>query len=133
MRKEQALVKEFMMKAGQCCPGYPYIPDNKTRSLRVDLIEEELAELSHALHGNDIVGTADAIADLLVVVLGTAVACGIDIQPIWDEIYRSNMTKFIDGHMRVDGKWMKGLSYSPANLAPILEAQKDMNELPSST
>lgn len=67
---------------------------------------------------------ADATADLRVVVTGTDAAMGIDGEPIDQEVHRSNMSKFIDGHRRADGKWIKGPSYSPANLAPIIEGQK---------
>lgn len=128
MKNEQDQVRTFMLKAGQACPMYPMIPDDKVRHLRVDLIVEELDELAYALHKNDMVGIADAIADLLVVVLGTAVACGIDIQPIWNEVDRSNASKFIDGYKRDDGKWMKGKSYSPPEIAKLIEAQKKTYE-----
>jgi len=36
---------------------------------------------------------ADGIADSLVVQLGTAVACGIDIKPVFEEVMRSNHSK----------------------------------------
>lgn len=123
MKIEQNQVREFMRKAGQECPSEPTVPLRDVQTLRLTLIREELCELDEAMRHDDIFETADAIGDLLVVVLGTAVACGIDIQPVWDEIHRSNMSKFIDGYRREDGKWMKGQSYSPANLAPIIESQ----------
>ena len=139
MKTEQDQVKEFMLKAGQECPEKPVIPSVKLAKLRVELIQEELLELRSAIGlgrrfiaqdeteriPSDLVEVSDAITDLLVVVLGTAVACGIDIQPCWDEVHRSNMTKFIDGHRREDGKWIKGPSYSPANLEPIVKAQQN--------
>lgn len=131
MRKEQEQVREFMLKAGQECPVKPTLPPKSICDLRYSLIDEELTELWEAFQSRNIIETADAITDLLVVVLGTAVACGIDIQPCWDEVHRSNMTKFIDGHRREDGKWVKGPSYSPANLQPILTEQ--LNSSPDST
>lgn len=131
MRKEQEQVREFMLKAGQECPVKPTLPPKSICNLRYSLIDEELTELWEAFQSRNIIETADAITDLLVVVLGTAVACGIDIQPCWDEVHRSNMTKFIDGHRREDGKWVKGPSYSPANLQPILTEQ--LNSSPDST
>ena len=126
-----------MVKAGQDCPKLPTAPTHEVATLRIKLIQEELDELYNAIGLGrrfvaqdetehvpfDAVETADAITDLLVVVLGTAVACGIDIQPCWDEVHRSNMTKFIDGYRREDGKWVKGPSYSPANLKPIIKKQ----------
>jgi len=89
---------------------------------RMNLIHEESEELFAALSVGDIVETADAIGDLLYVVYGTAVECGIDMYEINREIHRSNMTK-VGGHKREDGKWVKPDNYSPANLAPIIEKQ----------
>jgi predicted HAD superfamily Cof-like phosphohydrolase len=124
MKKSQQSVRLFMFKAGQSAPLRPTVPDSVTRALRLKLhLEEAVTELSEAFEKKDIVLIADSIADSLVVVLGTAVACGIDIEPIFDEIMRSNMTKFIDGHRREDGKWVKGPSYTPANIAPLIQDQ----------
>lgn len=124
-----------MLKAEQHCPLNPVIPGTDVLRLRVNLIREETDELLTQGFGDpdgelgrpsfpDIVEVADALADILVVTLGCAVACGIDIAPVFDEVMRSNMTKFIDGHKREDGKWIKGPSYSPANIKPILDAQQ---------
>lgn len=123
MKTAQAKVREFMRLAGQDCPQSPVTPNVKICALRMDLIKEEASELKKAFIDGDLTEIADAIGDLLYVVIGTAVACGIEIEPVFDEIHRSNMTKFIDGHRRADGKWVKGPSYTPANLAPIIKAQ----------
>lgn len=133
---EQQQVTEFMRAAGQDCPEYLTAPTAEVAHLRYSLIHEELNELYEALgfptkagdkfhfvNEPDAVLTADAIADLLYVVLGTATAIGLDITPIFQEVHRSNMTKFIDGHRRADGKWIKGPSYEPANIQPILALQ----------
>jgi len=126
MKKEQEMVREFMLKAGQDCPKTPTLePLQSVKDLRYNLIWEELQELWNAMYDCNRIGIADSIGDLLVVVLGTAVAFGMDIEPIFNEIHRSNMTKFIDGHKREDGKWVKGPSYSPANLEPIIKAQQN--------
>jgi predicted HAD superfamily Cof-like phosphohydrolase len=129
----QADVCEFMQKAGQDQPDEPSKTTESVELLRLDLIAEELHELEFALgyttiNDNkykvrecDMVETYDALLDLLVVVIGTANALGLCLQPGWDEVHRSNMSKFIDGHRREDGKWMKGPSYSPAELKPIIE------------
>jgi|SRR5271165_4477122 len=121
MTKEQEQVKEWMKLAGQDCPEKPIenLPD-KVHNLRWDLISEEMDELENAC---DLVAVADALGDLMYVILGYAVAHGIDLEPIFQEVHRSNMSKFIDGHRRENGKWIKGPSYSPANLQPIIEAQ----------
>lgn len=140
---KQQLVREFMQAAGQNTPNTPTMPDLDVRELRLSLIAEELKELAEALHISwiegypcgeqwddseppaDLVKAADAIGDLLVVTYGAAVALGINIDPVFAEIHRSNMTKFIDGHRREDGKWIKGPSYSPARLAEIIAVQQD--------
>ncbi len=113
MRESQNKVKDFHVAAGALINENPTIPDAANAKLRVDLIQEELDELSGALglmlfEKRNLVEVADAIGDLLYVVLGTAVACGMDAESIFNEIHRSNMTKFIDGTRRADGKWIKG-------------------------
>lgn len=126
MREAQEMVRAFMLKAGQLAPDKPIKPELAVQELRLRLHEEEaVCELADAFAGGTLADVADSIADSLVVVLGTAVACGIDIEPIFLEVMRSNMTKFIDGHRRADGKWMKGPSYTPPNIEPILRVQAD--------
>lgn len=126
MKNEQQQVKDFMALAMQPCPERPQIPDMQTCLLRISLIQEELEELAEGFAEENIVKAYDAILDLLVVVIGTGVSMGVDLEPGWQEVHRSNMTKFIDGYRRGDGKWMKGSSYSPANLQPIIEAQSNV-------
>ena len=53
------------------------------------------------------------MADLLYVVYGTAVSYGIDMDPVFREVHRSNMSK-VGGYKRDDGKWVKPATYSPA-------------------
>lgn len=117
-------VREFMLNAGQSCPLTPTMPGPAVCQLRTDLIHEELAELEDSLGDGDLVAAYDAILDLLVVTVGTAVAMGLKLQPGWEEVHRSNMTKFIDGHKREDGKSVKGPSWSPPNLQPIIDTLK---------
>lgn len=141
MRKYQQMVQQFHEKAGSTINHRPTPLNNETAYLRAELIQEEFSELLDSLGVRQIDGMivdwertlernpteiADAIGDLLYVVLGTAVSCGIDIEPIFEEIHRSNMTKFIDGYKREDGKWMKGPSYTPANIEPIIKAQQNL-------
>lgn len=121
MLNEQAQVAEFMRRAEQLVPARPMMPSFDVRELRLRLIGEELEELAGHFQDNNLVKTYDAILDLLVVVIGTACACGLTIGPGWTEVHRSNMTKFIDGHKRIDGKWLKGPSYQPPQLAKIVE------------
>lgn len=141
-----------MVKAAQHTPATPQLPPMSVRIGRLRWIAEELCELANAW-GVDIdlnnagrstgnfmatpmpaemclkdpvealTEAYDASLDLIVFSVGNGVAMGTDLQPGWDEVHSSNMSKFIDGHKREDGKWMKGPSYRPAQLRPIIEAQ----------
>jgi predicted HAD superfamily Cof-like phosphohydrolase len=48
---------------------------------------------------------------------------GVDLQPFFEEVHESNMTKFIDGRIGQDGKYLKGPNFRAPNLLPILKAQ----------
>lgn len=122
MTDEQQMVAEFHRTFDIAEETIPAVLDEATRSLRVQLIQEEFDELREALDQRDPVAVAKELADLLYVVYGTAVSCGIDMEPVFREVHRSNMSK-VGGHKRADGKWVKPPTYSPARLEPILVAQ----------
>lgn len=153
MHNAQAQVKEFMIKARQATPDRPTMPDFKVRLGRLKWLAEELCELATAWgiefdlnnrgatrdnfvawprekppfdsqSDEALTEAYDATLDLLVFAIGNGVAMGTELEPGWQEVHRSNMSKFIDGYIRSDGKWMKGPSYSRPNLAPILAAQR---------
>ena len=88
-----------------------------------DVLLAQEAGLWFELHSGDLVCIADGCADTKVVTDGTALACGIDLEPVFAEVHRSNMSKFIDGTFREDGKYVKGPSYSRAAIKPILIQQ----------
>jgi|SRR2546423_2242936 len=115
-------VRDFMEKAKQPIPERPILQDESVETLRLNLIEEELDELRVSIGAEDMVAIADAIADLLYVTYGMAVAYGIPIQKVFEEVHRSNMSKFIDGFEDPrSGKWCKGPSWSPPDIEPILK------------
>jgi predicted HAD superfamily Cof-like phosphohydrolase len=122
MTNEQRMVDEFHRAFDIAREASPAIPDETTRALRVRLIQEEFDELQEALGRRDPVAVAKELADLLYVVYGTAVSYGIDMEPVFREVHRSNMSK-VGGHKRADGKWVKPETYSPARIEPILVAQ----------
>ena len=97
--------------------------DEQTRVLRERLIHEEFEELKEAMGKNDLFAVAKELADLLYVVYGTAVSYGIDMEPVFREVHRSNMSK-VGGYKREDGKWVKPATYSPAVIEPILTEQQ---------
>ena len=99
----------------------------ETVALRVSLIQEELDEYRAAAEEGDLVGIADALSDLMYVVLGTYVAHGLQdlAEPLFAEVHRSNMSKLdADGAViyRADGKVLKSDRWTPPDLATILDA-----------
>ena len=177
MESQQLRVKEFMQFFGQDCPEKPVQLDEETAKLRANLILEEVFEticdglgLTVCIaHGDksvkvdnaknvkfsyikekevDLVELADGISDISVVSYGTALAAGIDMEPVDKEVARSNNSKAWSKNdletaktkyptakvekysetlyrlVREDGKIIKSPSYSPANLEEIIENQK---------
>ena len=126
------MIAEFHQTFDIVVAASPGTPDSATRRLRERLIQEEFDELKEALERADEVLIAKELADLLYVVYGTAVSCGIDMEPVFREVHRSNMSKH-GGYKRDDGKWVKPPTYSPASIEPILTAQRQMSLLNSQT
>jgi NTP pyrophosphatase (non-canonical NTP hydrolase) len=116
-------VEIFMQKYNQTIRFKPEIPTEQEEDLRLRLIDEELNELRGAIVERDLVGIADALADTLYVVFGTASAYGIPIADVFIEVHRSNMTKPFLGHDERGKKVQKG-NYSKPNVAGIIEACK---------
>lgn len=117
------LVREFH-RAFDCPtalrPGWPSVA---RQNLRLDLIAEELKELRVALNERDMRAVADALGDLLYVVYGTGHEFGIQLDAVFAEVHRSNMSKMgADGKpiRRGDGKILKGPAFSPPDLVPVL-------------
>jgi predicted HAD superfamily Cof-like phosphohydrolase len=97
----------------------PQLINSDLKNLRYALIEEELDEYASA--GN-LYAIADAIGDLLYVVYGAAVCHGIDMEPIFEEIHRSNMQK-LTGPKRADGKQLKPEGWRPPDIYTQVEMQ----------
>jgi predicted HAD superfamily Cof-like phosphohydrolase len=93
MRVAQEKVAAFHDKHGYDNPAKPTLIDGPASDVRYKIMREELEEYMRAQDKRDLVEVADALADLIYTVLGTAVVHGIDLQPIFDEVHRSNMTK----------------------------------------
>lgn len=92
-------------------------------ALRMRLIAEEFEELDEALLDRDMVGVADALADLVYVVIGMADVMGIDFDSVFREVHRSNMSKLGDDGLpvrREDGKVLKGPGFVEPNLSRII-------------
>ena len=119
------LVGDFMEAFGQEVQFEPTWPDFNTRELRLELIQEELDELSDAIADRDMIQIADALTDLLYVVYGAGHTFGLDLDECFQEVHRSNMSKLGENGRpihREDGKVMKGPGYFEPDLEGILGA-----------
>ena len=94
--------------------------------LRVALLEEEVGEFVTASEKGDLIGIADALADIVYVVYGTALTYGINLDSVLREVHRSNMSKLADDGkplIREDGKVLKSEHYFPPDIASVLGLQ----------
>lgn len=131
----------------------PVIPHLDRTRLRINLLEEELAELKEAIDNNDLVEVADAFCDIQYVLSGAILEFGLadKFKTLFDEVQRSNMSKTCksveeakatqkyysehkgmesrieerNGEFLVyridDGKVLKSVNYSPADIKGLLE------------
>jgi len=72
---------------------------------RVALMTEELGEIAEAVtKGKPVEDLAEETADLLILLIGTAIAAGFDLnQAFWDKMEKiqSRKSRMIDGRIRV--------------------------------
>ena len=69
-------VKLFMDTYGQEVKEKAEFSDAKTNKLRIDLIKEELEELTQAMNEKNLLEVADALTDILYVTYGAGHAFG---------------------------------------------------------
>lgn len=104
-------VRAFHEVCGVPIRSRPSFPGIDRVTLRNRLLWEEFNEYQEAVANRDIVATADAIADIIYIAVGTALEFGIPLDRVWDEVQRSNMAKVdpVTGRVlrRVDGKILK--------------------------
>lgn len=99
--------------------------DADDRLYRAHLILEEASEVLAALAERNEIELADALGDLIYVVLGTAATYDIPLMEVFDEVHRSNMTKSRskkDPRMKA-GK--KRSAYSPPDIKQAIQAGRD--------
>ncbi len=146
MHKPQQQVQEFH-KEVLGVPSSPAKPVLRNSKLRAKLILEEAFETVIALVGPDaaadvicdeidrmidkcepgqppnLVEVIDGLCDTIVVCYGTAEDIGIDLEPFFDEVMRTNMAKK-DGPIRMDGKRLKPPGWTPPDIKGILARVK---------
>ena len=110
----------FMKTFGQEVKNKPSFSADKINKLRIDLIKEELEELTEAMKNKDLVEVADALTDILYVTYGAGHAFGINLDKCFDEVQNSNMSKLDENGKPIyneSGKVMKGPDYFNPNLS----------------
>lgn len=141
----QTDVRQFMAAFNQPLPATPQWPDQETMDLRVRLVAEEFCEWlrdsGYEVHlqidrerGHKLVyvldrapGTAslpksaDALIDLLYVTIGSLLAMGIDMWPLWKAVQQANMAKI--GGPVVNGKQLKPMGWKPPAIDALLREQ----------
>tara|TARA_B100000965_G_scaffold87124_1_gene70621 strand:+ start:132 stop:500 length:369 start_codon:yes stop_codon:yes gene_type:complete len=113
----------FMKTFGQEVKDNPSFSTDKINKLRIDLIKEELEELTEAMKSKDLLEVADALTDILYVTYGAGHAFGINLDKCFDEVQNSNMSKLDDNGKPIyneSGKVMKGPKYFKPNLAKFI-------------
>ena len=113
----------FMKTFGQDVKNKPSFSTDKINKLRIDLIKEELDELTEAMENKDLLEVADALTDILYVTYGAGHAFGIDLDKCFDEVQNSNMSKLGKDGIPIyndSGKVMKGPNYFKPDLSKFL-------------
>ena len=116
-------VGTFMKTFGQEVKTKPSFSSDKINKLRIDLIKEELEELTDAMNNKDLLEVADALTDILYVTYGAGHAFGIDLDKCFDEVQNSNMSKLGENGEPVyneSGKVMKGPNYFKPDLSKFV-------------
>lgn len=156
-------VKEFYRSFDQEMPPADSSPSLSNHllqlrlNLKMDLIAEEFFELVEAVYGplaaelisanwdltkasdemkRDVVGAADALADLIYVINGLAIEANIPLDDVFGEVHQSNMSKLgpdsrpimsdgvtpaaHDGKIKPAGKLLKGPDYREPDIAKVL-------------
>jgi len=140
-------VRTFMQEVkGLDLPTSPTAPSWKVARLVLQLLHEEMTEaiqaIFHLFRASDLLEpqaqanatslaeVAKELADSIYVLLYAANALGIDLEPVWQEVQRTNMLKK-GGPTRLDGKAMKPPDWQPPDIASIIAAQmQDHKVLP---
>lgn len=102
----------------------PSFPSRERIELRQRLLREEYFEWFSAITNRDMVEVADALADMIYIIVGTALEFGIPLDRVWDEVQRSNMAK-VDPETgrvekRADGKVVKPVGWVGPDVAGVL-------------
>ncbi|MBB6098952.1 putative HAD superfamily Cof-like phosphohydrolase [Deinobacterium chartae] len=123
-------VKDFHLAIGAEMPDRPTAPPADLLRLRRTLVSEEYREVMEAFEAAleasergeafDLAPLVHELTDLLYVVYGGILACGVDPDAVFEEVHRANLAK-TTGPRRADGKQLKPEGWQPADVRGVLE------------
>lgn len=123
MKVYEQIEEDWSLSEANVKKDFSGIP-SKTRVLRKRLLTEEFEEYLVAEDQEDFVEVADALGDILVIAVGTAVAYGIDLPAVLGEIQKSNFAKVNPETGRVehreDGKTIKPEGWKPPQIPEVM-------------
>lgn len=123
----------FMRLCGQTTGEY----NPEQLAMYYGLIKEEMRkELDTAFAGlknkssvENVAEVADALLDSIVVCIGALYSMGIDPQPLWNEVVRTNLAKVNPKtgkvEKRADGKVLKPEGWVPPDLVRLVRQQME--------
>ncbi|MEE9311786.1 MAG: nucleoside triphosphate pyrophosphohydrolase family protein [Planctomycetota bacterium] len=109
-------VRMFHTLVGHPVKAKAQLPDEERLKFRLKLISNELEELNLGITSKSLGDVADALADLLYVIYRMGHELGIQLDAVFEEVHRSNMSK-----TSKNGVVMKGKDYFPPTLEKILD------------
>jgi len=144
MEEMQKSVNEFRTAMDLEIGERPRALSKESAERHVKMIRDEFEkELVPAILSGDILETYDAIIDVIYFLIGAASDSGMDIEPGFKEVHRSNMSKMDprtrkaikakanDPSGEPEGKVLKGPDYFVPNLMRILVNQSILGTGPS--
>lgn len=123
MNPFQEKVRAFHKAMKHPAPERPFDLEAYRGELRHDLLAEEVEEFYLAWQVRDQVKMIDALCDILYVTCGAAVEMGVDLEPHFNEVHRSNMDK-AGGPTSPSGKQLKPPGWKGPDLQSILDQQR---------
>lgn len=125
INKAIEMVSQFMIACDQEVKNRPSNVEDKTASLRYNLMSEENREYFVACLQDNKVEILDALIDMAYILFGTVASHGMTEEFIkgFKLVHENNMTKVQeDGKVmkNPDGKVLKPLGYTPVNLKGLL-------------
>jgi len=118
MYKHLKDVQKFHEKHGLLASYGPALISTDRSEDRYRRMREEIEEYQRVARGDDIAAVAKELADILYTVYGTIVEHGLqgEMQEIFEEVHRSNMSRDPGKHTAV-----KGENYEEANIERFLD------------